>query len=203
MPTTCAEYLQLYKESWRRLHITTPSLVSYDRALYSTWDVSYAQVKLQNVVSGMLLQLWAYFDHEDLWLELLQEGRLKGPPWFQQATDDSIEFNKSVRVLCDYGLAEPNIMPTEYTESRGYSIHSCVHAWTIHVLNETKSSDLAKLALICVSSKVLTNTERKYYIIQRRLLQHAAFCSTMNFNIILFTKGDEWMLENLSNLFKD
>ncbi len=151
----------------------------------------------------MLLKLWAYFDHEDLWLELLQEGRQGGPPWFQELTDDNIEFNKAVRVLCDYGLAEPSILPTEYIESRGYGIHSCVHAWTIHVLNDTKSSDLSLLAIRCISSKIPKDTEQKYYITQRRLLQHAAFNSTMILNSILLTKGDEWILEKLGNLFRN
>ncbi|KAK2020926.1 hypothetical protein LX32DRAFT_282800 [Colletotrichum zoysiae] len=39
--TTFAEYLQLYDESWLRLHKESPQLLDYDQALYSTWGVSF------------------------------------------------------------------------------------------------------------------------------------------------------------------
>ncbi|KAK0611657.1 hypothetical protein B0T14DRAFT_488834 [Immersiella caudata] len=204
MPTTCAEYIQLYDKSWQRLQLTTPSLDSYDKSLYSTWDISYTQVRLRNATSAMLLQLWAYFDHEDLWFELLREGQLQGPPWFQKMTDDIIEFNTAVRVLCDYGLVEADISSKEYaTESHGYSIHSCVHAWTVHVLNEAKDKTSARLAITCVSSKVPAMTEHEYWVIQQRLIQHGAYCSTMIMDSISLVEGEEWTLQKLGDLFKD
>lgn len=118
-------------------------------------------------------------------------------------TYDIIEFNKVIRVLYDYGLAEPDMSPTEYTESRGYSMHSCVHAWTRHVLNEIESNDLAQLAIIYVSLKIPKNTEQKYYTLQRRLLGHAAFCSTTILNGTPVTKGEEWTLKGLGDLFRN
>lgn len=93
--------------------------------------------------------------------------------------------------------------PTEYTESRGYSMHSCVHAWTRHVLNETESNDLAQLAIICVSSKIPKDTEQKYYTLQRRLLGHAAFCSTTILNGTPVTQVEEWTLKGLGDLFRN
>ncbi|CAG2007458.1 unnamed protein product, partial [Fusarium graminearum] len=69
---SCTEYLKLYKESWGRLLESSPRLVSYeDRAMYSTWNISYQNVEKRNKSSAMLLRLWAYFDHDDLWYELL------------------------------------------------------------------------------------------------------------------------------------
>ncbi|KAK6697640.1 hypothetical protein SNK04_013849 [Fusarium graminearum] len=68
---SCTEYLKLYKESWGRLLESSPRLVSYeDRAMYSTWNISYQNVEKRNKSSAMLLRLWAYFDHDDLWYEL-------------------------------------------------------------------------------------------------------------------------------------
>lgn len=134
---------------------------------------------------------------------LFQGGRLRGPLWFLEITHDAIEFNKAMRVLCDYGLAEPDMSITESTESRGYSIHGCVHAWTRHVLNETKSSNLAQLAMTRIGSKVSNNTEQKYYVLQRRLLGHAVFGLAVILNGILLAEGDEWLLKNLADLFKD
>src|SRR5487761_835936 len=70
-----SDYLRLYKTSWTRLQKTSPELNSYeDRILYSTWQLSFDQVKQRNELSAKLLQLWAYFDNEDIWFELLQNG---------------------------------------------------------------------------------------------------------------------------------
>jgi tetratricopeptide (TPR) repeat protein len=152
---------------------------------------------------AMLLRLWAYFDHEDLWFELLKEGQLKGPLWFQKMTDDIIEFNIAACVLCDYGLVEVDISTEYTTESRGYSIHNCIHTWTIHVLNEVKNDDSAWLAITCISSKIPANDEREYWMMQRRLTQHGAYCLTMITNGISVAEGEEWTLQKLGNLFRD
>jgi hypothetical protein len=64
-----AEYLQSYEESWLRLQEDTPRLPSYeDRTLYTTWGISLNHVKQQNPLAVKLLQLWAYFDKQDVWL---------------------------------------------------------------------------------------------------------------------------------------
>ncbi|EYB23966.1 hypothetical protein FG05_30522 [Fusarium graminearum] len=53
-----AEYLELYKDSWGRLQESSPQLLSYeDRAMYSTWNISFQNVKKQNKSSAMLLKL--------------------------------------------------------------------------------------------------------------------------------------------------
>ncbi|KAF2023328.1 hypothetical protein EK21DRAFT_118867 [Setomelanomma holmii] len=72
--STCfADYLQLYNASWLQLQQKTPQLLLYeDRALYSTWGISLDHVKQQSELAAKLLHLWAYFDNQDVWLELLQ-----------------------------------------------------------------------------------------------------------------------------------
>jgi hypothetical protein len=65
--TSFADYLQLYRASWLRLQQKTPQLLSYeDRALYSTWNISLDHVKQQSELATKLLQLWAYFDNQDV-----------------------------------------------------------------------------------------------------------------------------------------
>ena len=67
-----SDYLRLYKELWAKLQKTSPELSSYeDRTLYSTWQISFEHVERRNVLSAQLLRLWAYFDNQDLWFELL------------------------------------------------------------------------------------------------------------------------------------
>ncbi|PVH75977.1 HET-domain-containing protein [Cadophora sp. DSE1049] len=56
-----SDYLRLYKESWVRLKETSPELSSYeDRTLYSTWQISFDNIKQRNPLSAHLLGLWAY-----------------------------------------------------------------------------------------------------------------------------------------------
>jgi hypothetical protein len=135
--TSFADYLRLYKASWLKLQQTTPELSTYeDRALYSTWQLSFDYIKRQNELSAKLLQLWAYFDSQDLWFELLREGSSNGPEWLSRLTEDELNFNQAVRVLCDYGLADVDkAEENNMIESKGYNMHSCVHSWTIYVLN--------------------------------------------------------------------
>jgi len=109
---------------------------------------------MHNELSANLICLWDYFDNHDLWFELLQHCDRKSPEWIHELTKDELNFNKAIRVLSDHGLVEPDNSSQEVIESRGYSIHSCVHSWTIHVLNQEWDEDLAKLATTLVGSHV-------------------------------------------------
>jgi tetratricopeptide (TPR) repeat protein len=175
VPDSFAEYLQSYEESWLRLQQDTPQLVSYEnRTLYTTWGISLDHVKRQSSLATRLLQLWAYFDSRDLWLQLLQAGRDNAPEWFCDLTRDRLVFNKAIRVLCDHALVEAD---TTFRgggkESRGYSMHSCVHAWTRHVVNERWDDMLARLALRCIGLHVPHTSESQYWVTEQRLLRHA------------------------------
>jgi tetratricopeptide (TPR) repeat protein len=173
--TSLGDYLQLYRASWLRLQQKTPQLLSYeDRALYSTWNISLEHVKQQSELATKLLQLWAYFDNQDVWLELLQEGRHDGPEWFFELTEDPLTFNAAVRVLCDHALVEVDAaFDGDSKESRGYGMHSCVQAWTMHVVNETRDDGMARLALRCVGLHAPSRNAQQYWVTQQRLLRHA------------------------------
>jgi hypothetical protein len=155
-----SDYLRLYKESWAKLQRTSPMLNSYeDRTLYSTWQISFNYVKQQNRLSAQLLRLWAYFDNQDLWFELLRHSDSEDPHWIQELTEDELSFHSAVRVLSDHGLVEVDTSLQELTESRGYSIHGCVHSWTIHVLNQELDSSLARIALKFIGSHIPENED--------------------------------------------
>jgi hypothetical protein len=67
-----SDYLRLYETLWAKLQKTSPELGSYeDRTLYFTWQILFEHIKQRNILSAQLLQLWAYFDNQDLWFELL------------------------------------------------------------------------------------------------------------------------------------
>ena len=58
----------------------------------------------------------------------------------------------------------------------GYSMHTCVHNWAVHVLNAEKEISMARLALNCVGLAVPTHDAPEYWAIGRRLLLHANKC---------------------------
>ena len=178
MSTSLADYLQLYNQSWLRLQQKTPQLLSYEnRALYSTWNISLDHVKQQSELATKLLQLWAYFDSQDVWLELLQEGQRSSSAWFSELVEDQLSFNAAVRVLCDHALVEADAASKDDSiESQGYSMHSCVHAWTKHVVSESWDDEMARLALRCVGLHVPSTNALQYLVTQQRLLRHANQC---------------------------
>ena len=115
---------------------TSPELGSYkDRTLYSTWQISFDNIKKRNLLSANLLRLWAYFDSQDIWFELLRHGDPEDPEWLRELTKDKLNFDSAVQVLSNHGLVEVAISSQEWIESKGYSIHGCVHSWTVHALN--------------------------------------------------------------------
>jgi hypothetical protein len=80
-----------------KLQKTSPELISYeDRTLYSTWQVSFEHIKRRNRLSAKLLQLWAYFDNQDLWFELLQHGNSEDPDWIRELAEDELSFHGAV-----------------------------------------------------------------------------------------------------------
>ncbi|KAN0069133.1 HET domain containing protein [Elaphomyces granulatus] len=198
------DYLRLYRASWAKLLETSPELSSYeDRTLYSTWQLSFDHVKQRNELSAKLLRLWAYFDNEDIWFELLRHGDSEDPEWIRELTEDELNFNRAVGVLSDHGLVEVDMSSQERIESRGYSIHGCVHSWTIYVLNQQWDYDLAKLALKFIGSHVPGEKSTKPWLTQRRLLQHAARCSHAVLNGMVTGDGMERALFKLGFLYEN
>jgi tetratricopeptide (TPR) repeat protein len=199
-----SDYLRLYQQSWVQLQESSPELESYeDRTLYSTWQVSFDYVKLQNDLSAKLLCFWAYFDSQDLWLELLQHNDSTDPDWVQALTKDEVSFHQAVRILSSHGLVEVHTSSQYLIESRGYSIHGCVHSWTIHVLNHAWDYDLARIAVKFIAAHVPKKQAVQPWLTQRRLLQHATRCSYMVQKSLVPIYDVEWAWHNLGLLYAD
>ncbi|KAI1857580.1 uncharacterized protein JN550_013149 [Neoarthrinium moseri] len=193
-----ADYLRLYRESWARLQSSTPSLGSYqDRTLSSTWQISYDQMQEHDPLAAHLLRWWAYFDNEDLWFELLQPLSGDGPAWVYELSDE-LNFNKAMGILHDYGFVEPHDFSPDLIESRGYSIHGCLHSWIIYTLNRPWDGYLNKLAIECIASKVPSQTCAHTWIIERRLLSHAVMSCT---TILGYEEDLYWAFHNLGILY--
>ncbi|SLM38232.1 nb-arc and tpr domain protein, partial [Lasallia pustulata] len=177
--TSLEDYLRHYRTSWLKLQQTSPDLLSYeDRALYTTWNLSFKHIQSQNESAGNLLRLWAYFDNQDVWFQLLAAGSEGSPVWFATIVYDELSFNEAIRLLCDHALIESLEM------SGGYGMHNCVHAWAVHVLNAEREISMAILALICVGLAVPTEDVPEYWVKERRLLPHADKCFESVYNAI-------------------
>ncbi|KAF8850968.1 TPR-like protein [Acephala macrosclerotiorum] len=184
--------------------MTSPPLNSYeDRSLCTTWQLSLDQIERRNELSAKLLKLWAYFDREDVWFELLQRGCSTGYDWIQQLTEDELSFNEAIRLLCSYGLVNPNKCSDEHVESRGYSMHSCVHSWTIFVLNKERDEGLARLAFTCITSAIPTDGCNNRWTLQRRLLQHAVKQERFIMEVKITIEWKDGALNYLGHLYAE
>jgi tetratricopeptide (TPR) repeat protein len=200
--TSFAEYLRLYEASWSKLQRTSPSLSSYeDRSLYTTWQVTFDRIRKQNAASAQLLKLWAYFDKQDVWFGLLRHAYSADYEWIQKLIEDELSFTEAVRLLCEYGLAHLEPSLGQPSGSAGYGMHSCVHSWTIYVLNGEWDQDLARLALICVAYEIPDPNADEWWLLQKRLLQHAARHERFGRDRNVSIGGVEWALHKLGNLY--
>ena len=201
--TSFAEYLQWYKSSWLKLQQKSPKVGSYeDKKLYSTWNLSLDRISQQNEHSAKLLQLWAYFDNQDLWFELLREGRSSGPEWFLHMTEDDLNFTEALRVLCNYGLAEADrSIDHGKVERQGYKMHSCVHSWTFHMINQEWDAELANLALDCVKKRLPDSNTQEPWVAQRRLMRHVGRCWRFMLDGSLDDSGKEWISYRFGDLY--
>ena len=201
---TLSDYLRLYKASWLKLQTTSPQLASYeDRSLYTTWQITFDRIQQQNPASASLLKLWAYFNRQDVWFELLRHTNSSDDRWIQELTKDELSFNKAVALLCSFGLVDPDGALKQQFGSGGYSVHSCVYSWTVFVLNKEWDESFARLALCCVASRVPMRDETDSWILQRRLLQHAIRQEQAIFEDKVNIEGIEWALVSLGNLYAD
>ena len=90
----------------------------------------------------------------------------------QDLTSSLHVFTQAMRVLCDYIIVEGEMILQENVGSGGYSIHNCVHSWTIHVFNAHWDRVLARYAIDATVRCTLQEDDGKPWLTQRRLLQH-------------------------------
>ena len=108
-----------------------------------------------------------------------------------------------MRVLSNHGLVEVATSSEEWIESKGYNIHSCVHSWTVHSLNQKWDSDLARLAVKFVGAHVPEEKDIRPWLIQRRLLQHVARCSYIVLHGLITDDSISWAFHQMGLLCAD
>lgn len=163
---TVGEYLEIYEQYWQELRDNADELLEYeDRTLFSTWNLSLTQVQAQDPEAAELLRLLAYFGAENIEYELFRDADVSDLPWLAVLTSNKRRFERAMARLCDYSLVE---------NSRGsYSLHACVHDWTLQALNQNISKQYYLLAITCVASRVRLPSDPDYWLTHHILVKHA------------------------------
>ncbi|KAJ4161661.1 uncharacterized protein LMH87_007687 [Akanthomyces muscarius] len=171
--TSWRQYLQDYESTWGQLQKLSPQLLTYEnRAMYSTWNISYASIRRRNKSAAMLLRLWAFFGNEDLWYELVRQGGTDGgPKWLQDLTETRLAFDHGEEVP-EYWLIQRRLL-----------LHAD-RCWQL--LNEIASDE--------VSVKI-SATLGNLYVTQRRLKEAEAM-----YERALQGKEKAWGPEHTSTL---
>lgn len=86
-----------------------------ERTLYSTWNVSFQQVRDQDHVAAELLKLMAYLDNQDLWYDLFSKDISNAPEWWIELRKSRVRFNRAIAILHNYSLLEVNTSIADLT----------------------------------------------------------------------------------------
>jgi tetratricopeptide (TPR) repeat protein len=138
-----------------------------------------------------------------VWFGLLRHACNADDKSIQKLTEDELSYNKAVRLLCKNGLAHPEPSLSQVSRSIEYGVHSCVHSWTVSVLNKEWDDSLARLALTCVASEVPSTNIDEWWLLQQRLLQHVALHRKFVLDSNMDIERMEWALHSLGNLCAD
>src|SRR3984957_5607906 len=147
-----AKYLRQYEAKWKVID-SVKELPDYpSRTLYTTWDLSFKQIEQHNVRAANLLRFLAYLDYQDIWYEFLHAGQSGDQPsWFAELASDEFIFEEAMQTLVRYCLVE------SHPHTGSYSLHVCVHDWTLDGLNREINLTRYWLAFDCVAGHVSTD----------------------------------------------
>jgi hypothetical protein len=162
-------YVELYKSSFVDLTKRMPVIREYKKgSIQTTWSISFEEVRRKNPNAAMLLQLWAYFDSRDIWLELILNGNQEAhlPQWFQQTTKSTFDLLAALEQLLDFSLIQKNM------HSSSFSVHPVVHDW-LGLMSESNADELFRIALLSVAYTAPVDAEAGYLVLQNRLLPRA------------------------------
>jgi hypothetical protein len=163
------QYLDLYDTCWSELIKTMPELQEYQNgSIQRTWVVSYQEIKQKDPNATQLLQLFAYLDFHDIWLELIMNGN-RGtniPQWYQDVTKSKVELLRVISLFREYSMLQKN------SDSNSYSVQPVLHHW-LGVLSKDCRSELLRLSVLAVSFSAPVEEENKFWVLEFRLLPHA------------------------------
>jgi tetratricopeptide (TPR) repeat protein len=144
----------------------------------------------------------AYLGNVDLWYELFRAGVETRSEfdselsWWPKVMKSKARFDRAMSKLQDYSLVEIG--------TGSYSMHTCVHDWTLERLNFDDDGRLCRLAVQCVARSVKSKTEAEFWMVNRRLLSHVSrFEHARVKDRIDWTRVDMVDLFNMAQLYSD
>ncbi|KIW32510.1 uncharacterized protein PV07_04047 [Cladophialophora immunda] len=147
---TFERYLEEYEQHWN-IDPQRPLLLQeyQERTLYTTWDLSYSRLQREDADAARWLGLLAYFSNRRFWYELFRAGLSnESPPWLRGVISSDVEFESTMRKLTNYCFLEVQ------TSVASWSMHTCVHDWTLATLNEVVDETQYWYAFDCVGASV-------------------------------------------------
>ncbi|KAJ9656807.1 hypothetical protein H2198_004695 [Neophaeococcomyces mojaviensis] len=199
---TFERYLQEYERRWNINPRRPLQLREYqDRTLYTTWNMSYGRLKEEDTDAARLLKLLAYFDNQRIWFELMHAGITNNSPeWLVVIIGDASDFESAMRMLADYCFVELQLT------TQSYSMHACVHDWTLAGLNQNVESWSYWYAFDCVASSISRKDWNSLGQVQyAHLAPHAVRLTHTNFNKVGEIISDDRMCdaEYISQLLQE
>ncbi|KAK5087751.1 hypothetical protein LTR05_001966 [Lithohypha guttulata] len=194
---TFRQYLEAYEQHFN-IHPRRPvNLEEYtDRTLHTTWDLTYRRLEYDDPLAAKVLKLLAYFDHQEIWFDLLHAGiEDESPDWLREVAGDQIDFENTMGTLVDYCLVEAR------PQTRSYGMHNCVHDWTLAQLNQPQSEPLFWYVVQCVTGSVNEDDwDSLAQLRYARLARHALRCASPRFTPL--THPDEISPDHLTQVVK-
>ncbi|EXJ79626.1 hypothetical protein A1O3_07905 [Capronia epimyces CBS 606.96] len=138
---------------------------SYQHTVYTTWEVSFDEIKKENPDSADFLLLWGFLSNEKIQVEMLQRG---------MGLEEDEEVRDRIAPLLSFSLVSK-------TGTRGedaFTVHPLVHEWARIRLPDQKhrfSAEALSLVASSVSpSEIWTTGFRKseHWAFERQIMAH-------------------------------
>jgi hypothetical protein len=155
---TFERYLQEYEKRWNIDPRRPLRLQEYQkRTLYTTWDLSYSRLEKEDLDAAKILKLLAYFGNQSLWYELFHAGLTdSSPEWLREVITDDVTFDRMMGALAEYHFLDV------HQTSRSWSMHNCVHDWTLAALNKDIDANHYWYAFDCISASINDDNENDF-----------------------------------------
>jgi tetratricopeptide (TPR) repeat protein len=156
----------------------------YPNPVAKTWEISFKQIKEQNIISANLLNLYSFFAPDNIPRSLLSKGIDYLPDYIHEAVINELGFDEAIVCLKRFSMIET---------TKGFlSIHRLVQAATRDRLLSEDKEFWSKVALnIIKNAFVFDKDDTKIWPECQKILPHAmnAVKYSEELNIIAEAKG--------------
>ncbi|KAJ5975808.1 TPR repeat protein [Penicillium waksmanii] len=150
---TLEYYLKEYKDHWIFNSYNYMRLPEYNKTLHTVWNKSFARLKSTSPEAAKLLAWLAYFDNPKVQHELISPGRGNVPDYWQhQMKTEDRRIRHLMEILVEFCFLDVTQTEGSMPASQSWTMHNCVHAWTLAVLNREVYPEFHWYAFDCVTS---------------------------------------------------